>query len=403
LKDAGRALTSSARTRRLRQAVIVAEVALSIVVVVGAGLLIRSFAALTARDAGFAPDRLLAFNVQFGDLRDPERRVQAASMVRERLRQVPGIEVAGGATGLATVTPQRNTRFEVDGRQLSVEESYAYFIAATPGYFDALRTPTLDGRTIERSDTAGAPLVAVVNRTLARQLFGEESAIGRRIRLSNAEQSAEWRTIVGVVGDIQYRGLDRAMEPTLYTAFDQTPFMWLYMMARTSAEPPALARSIRAAIREVAPAVSVGEIQSMTEVVSATVAQPRLSMWLLSGFAALALCLAAIGIYGVIAYSVAQRSHEIGLRMALGAERRTILSMVIREGLAVAVCGILAGIAGALLATRLMTGLLVGVTPHDPTAFAAGAGLLVVVAAAASYLPARRATKVDPMVALRAE
>jgi putative ABC transport system permease protein len=403
LKDAGRGVTGGTRARRLRHVVIVAEVALSIVIVVGAGLLIRSFAALTAKDPGFVPDRLLSFNVQMARQPDAETRAQTAAALIERLVQIPGIETAGGATGLPTVTPQRATMFELEGRQLTVDESRAHFVAATSGFFDTLQTRVLSGRPIERSDTSKAPPVVVLNRTLARQLFGDENPVGRRLRLVNPEHSNVWRTIVGVVGDVRYRGLDDDVQPTLYTSFEQTPFMWLYMMARTSDGAPSLPRAIRTTIHDVSPMLSVGEIRAMTDVVSDTVAEPRFGMWLLTGFAALALCLAAIGIYGVIAYSVAQRSHEIGLRMALGAARRDVLSMVVREGVAVAAWGIAVGIAGAALTTRVMVDLLVGITPHDPVAFAGGAALLVLVAAAASYIPARRATRVDPMVALRAE
>jgi putative ABC transport system permease protein len=219
----------------------------------------------------------------------------------------------------------------------------------------------------------------------------------------NPEYSNEWRTIVGVVGDVQYRGLDNDMEPTIYASFEQTPFPWLYVMVRTTGDTSALARAIRSVVKDVDPRLSSAEVRQMTEVVSGTVAEPRFSMLLVSGFAFLALALAAIGIYGVIAYSVAQRTHEIGLRMALGAGRSNVMSMVVREGLLTALLGVVAGLGGAALATRLMTNLLVGITPRDPIAFGAGAMLLLMVALAASYLPARRATHVDPVIALRAE
>ena len=193
------------------------------------------------------------------------------------------------------------------------------------------------------------------------------------------------------------------MQPAIYTSFEQTPFLWLYVMVRTTGDSPALIRSINSVVQAIDPGLSASNVRPMTEVVSGNVAEPRLSMLLVSGFAALALALAAVGIYGVIAYSVSQRTREIGLRMALGAARSDVLSMVVREGVVMAALGIAAGLTAAALATRLMAELLVGITPRDPIAFGAAALLLFVLAVCASYLPARRATRVELMVALRAE
>jgi putative ABC transport system permease protein len=245
--------------------------------------------------------------------------------------------------------------------------------------------------------------VVLINRTLASRVFAGSDPVGRRIRVVNPEYSSDWRTIVGVVGDVQFRRLDRDMDPTIYTPFSQTPFMWAYVMVRTTGDPSALTRSIKGIARSVDPNVIASGVRPMIDVVSGTVAEPRLSMLLVSGFALLALILASVGIYGVIAYSVSQRTHELGLRMALGAGRAGVLAMIIREGLAMATLGIIAGLGAAALATRLMNDLLVGITPRDPLTFGGGALLLMIIAAAASYLPARRATRVDPMVALRAE
>jgi putative ABC transport system permease protein len=202
---------------------------------------------------------------------------------------------------------------------------------------------------------------------------------------------------------VQYQGLDEEMQPTIYTPFEQTTFMWLYVMVRTTADGSALTRSIRSVVRGVDPSLSAAALRPMTEVVSGTIDDPRLNMLLVSGFAILALALAAVGIYGVVAYSVSQRTREIGLRMALGAARSDVLSMVMREGLWMAALGIGIGLAAAALVTRLMIDLLVGITPTDPATFGAGAALLLTIALAASYLPARRATRVDPGVALRGE
>jgi putative ABC transport system permease protein len=403
LREAGRGVAGSARHRTLRSAIVVVEVGLAIVVVIGAGLLVRSFVTLTTRDPGFDPDHVLSFNLQLGKLPDPPARGRAAATVMERLSSLPGVEAAGGATGLPTVTPQRGTRFEVEARKLTAGEDGALFMAATPGVFDALRTPVLSGRAFQPTDTAGGQPVVLINRTLANTVFPGTDPVGRRIRVVNPEYANDWRTIVGVVGDVQYRRLDPDMQPTIYVPFSQTPFMWAYVMVRTTGDPSALTRSIKSIVQSVDPNLITAPARPMTEIVSGTVAEPRLSMLLVAGFALLALILASVGIYGVIAYSVSQRTHELGLRMALGAARVGVLAMIVREGVLMAAIGIVTGLGAAALATRLMQDLLVGITPRDPLTFAGGAVLLLLIAAAASYLPARRATRVDPMVALRAE
>ena len=403
LKEAGRGVAGSGRHRRLRGAIVVAEVGLAIVVVVGAGLLVRSFVTLTTRDAGFEADHLLSFNAQFAKLPDATARGRAAASLMDRLASLPGVVAAGGLTGLPAVTPQRGTRFEVEGRKLTADEEGALFIAATPNVFAALRTPMLRGRAFQSADVAGAQPVVIINRSLANTVFAGMDPVGTRIRIVNPEYASDWRTIVGVAGDVQYRGLGREMEPTIYTPFSQTPFMWAYVMVRTAGDPSALTRSIKGVVQGVDPNVIPAPARPMTEVVSGPLAEPRLSMLLVSGFALLALVLASVGIYGVISYSVSQRTHELGLRMALGAGRAGVLAMIVREGLTLAGIGIVAGLGAAALATRLMSELLVGVTARDPVTFAGGAALLLVIAIAASLLPARRATRVDPMVALRTE
>jgi putative ABC transport system permease protein len=403
LREAGRGVAGSARHRTLRSAIVVVEVGLAIVVVIGAGLLVRSFVTLTTRDPGFDPDHVLSFNLQLGKLPDPSARGRAAATVMERLSSLPGVEAAGGATGLPTVTPQRATRFEVEARKLTAEEDGALFLAATPGVFDALRTPVLSGRAFQPTDSAGGQPVVLINRALANTVFAGTDPVGRRIRIVNPEYDNDWRTIVGVVGDVQYRRLDPDMQPTIYVPFSQTPFMWAYVMVRTTGDPSALTRSIKGIVQGVDPNLITAPARPMTEIVSGTVAEPRLSMLLVAGFALLALILASVGIYGVIAYSVSQRTHELGLRMALGAARVGVLAMIVREGVLTAAIGIVMGLGAAALATRMMQDLLVGITPRDPLTFAGGAVLLLLIAAAASYLPARRATRVDPMVALRAE
>jgi predicted permease len=403
LKEGGRGVAGSGRGRRLRRTIVVVETALAVIVLVGAGLLVRSFAALTSRDAGFRPAGLVSFNAQFRSLPDTAARVQTADLLIERLTQLPGVEAAGGATGLPAVTPQRAARFAVEGRTLTAGEDGAYFIAASPGYFAALGTPVLQGRAIDSRDTTGAPLTVVINRTLARQLFPDQDAVGRRMKLLNPEQSDDWRTIVGVVGDVNYRGLDEESQPTVYTPFAQTPFMWMYVMVRTTGSVEPMIRTLRTVVPSVNPSLTAANIRPMEQVVAQSVAVPRFNMLLVSAFAILALVLSAIGIYGVIAYSVAQRRHEIGVRMALGAERVDVLRLVLSEGIAMAAAGVALGLGGAAALTGVMRTLLFGVTARDPLTFGAGAVLLLLVALLASYIPALRATRVEPVTALRAE
>jgi putative ABC transport system permease protein len=402
LKESGRGLAGGARGRRLRRAIVIVETGLAVIVLVGAGLLVRSFLLLSTRDTGFAASNLVSFNVQF--IKVPEAaRAQTAAALMERLAAIPGVEVAGAATGLPPVTPQRGTRFAAEGLTLTPDQDGAYFIAATPDYFKALRTRVLDGRAFDSRDIADGAPVVVVNRTLATQLFPSGDAVGRRVKLINPEQSDAWRTIVGVVGDLHYRGLEEDVQPTLYTPFAQTPFMWLYVMVRTPVASDAMMRSLREVTPSVHPALTAANLRPMTDVVAQTMAEPRFNMVLVSSFALLALVLSAIGIYGVIAYSVAQRTHEIGVRMALGAARGDVMRLVLVEGVGVALAGVTLGVAGAALLTGMMGRLLFGVTARDPLAFGAGAAVLLVVAVAASYIPARRATRLEPVTALRAE
>ncbi len=401
LKESGRGTTASSRGRRLRSTIVIVETALAVVVLVGAGLLVRSFLTLTARDSGFVQANLVSFNVQFVSLPDDASRAQAAALLMDQLAGLPGVEAVGASTGFPTVTPQRGTRFAVEGRTLTAGEDGAYFLAATPGYFDALRTPVLQGRAFDARDGAGGAPVVVVSRTLANQLFPGQDAVGHRLKLVNPEQPDTWRTIVGVAGDVKYRGPEQDSQPAIYTPFAQTPFLWLYVMVRANGPMEPLMRSVRALVPAVRPSLTAGNLRPMTEVTAQGVAEPRFHMALVASFALLALLLAAIGIYGVLAYSVTQRTHEIGVRMALGAGGRDVMGLVVREGLTLAVAGVALGLAGAAALTRLMAGLLFGVTALDPLTFGIGAAVLLGVAAVACYVPARRATRVQPITALR--
>jgi len=402
LKEGARGSTSG-RSRWLRNGLVVSEVALSLMLLVAAGLLVRSFDRLLTSDTGVVPDRLLTFNVQLiGE--EPSRRAAVAASVVDQIAALAGVANAGGATGLPPVTAQRGTRFEVEGQTLTETSAQAgYFIAATPDYFRAIGTPLMRGRTFETRDAAQAPPVVIVNRALARRLFPDVDPIGRRIRLVNPEQSRDWRTIVGVVGDVRYQGLDDPGEAAIYTPFSQTPFLWLYLMVRAHGDPRTLTDDIRGAVRAAAPGLTMASVQTMDALVGEAVSQPRLNMLLLSGFAVLALLLATLGLYGVISYAVTQRTREIGVRVALGAAPRDVARLIVGQGLRLAGIGIAIGVGGALAAGRFVETLLYETSPTDPSTYAVIVTLLAGVAALASYVPARRATRVDPVTALRTE
>jgi predicted permease len=405
LKEGGRDGAGGTRGRLLRGALVVGEVALAVVVLIGAGLLIKSFTRLLNSDAGFKAENLLTMNVEMSRFKEPQKRAALVNQMLEQLRRIPGVEVAGGGTGLPPQTAQRGTNYEVEGlAPLNPDENGAYFVAVTPDYFRALQTPLTQGRAFDEHDTETAPKVALINRSLARRLFPNEEAVGHRIKLVNPEQDADWRTIVGVVGDIKYSGLDDPGESAIYTPFAQTPFLWSYFMIRsTPASPVSIPAAIQKAVSSVDENLTAAKIQPMEQLVSAAVAQPRFNALLLAIFAALALVLASVGIYGVISYSVAQRTHEIGIRMALGAQSRDVLKLVVGQGMLLALIGIGLGLAGALVATRLMSNLLFGVSNTDPLTYVVISLLLAGVALLACSIPARRAMKIDPIEALRYE
>jgi putative ABC transport system permease protein len=404
LREGGRGSAGNVKSARLRSALVIAEVALSLVALIGAGLLIKSFNRLLSVEAGFVAENLLTANLTLVEFKDPQRRANLTREVIARVSQIPGVQAVGGGTALPPVTAQRVTRFAAqgalnDGGGLRA----AYFIAASPDYFRALGTPLVEGRDFTDRDGGGAAKVLIINRNLARDLFPNENAIGKRLQLVNSELSDEWREIVGVVGDVRYSGLGDTGVNTIYTPFAQTPFMWSNLMIRTSVPPQTLIQSVRGAVASVNSSLPPANFRTMEQLVSDSVARPRFNTVLLAAFAALALALAAVGIYGVIAYSVSRRAQEIGVRMALGARKSDVIRLVLKQGMKPAVAGAALGLIGAWAATRLMSGMLFEVSATDPSTFTVITLTLMTVALLACYIPARRATKVDPMVALREE
>src|SRR5262245_11677722 len=404
LKEGGRGGDGSVKGKRLRSALVVIEIALSMVVLVGAGLPVKSFVRILQVDPGFVADNLMTLNVVLVQFKEPQRRAFIQREIINNISQIPGVEAVGGGTGMPPVTPQRRTRFAVQGLPNdNPEDRSSYFIAVSPDFFRALGTLLIEGRAFTDLDDLNAAKVVIINRTLARNLYPNESVLGKRIQLVNPEQSSEWREVVGVVGDVRYNGLDGSNLPTLYTPFAQTPFIWNYLMIRTSVAPEGLSRSVRQTVTAVDSSLQASNLQMMKQQVWQSVAQPRFYTILLGAFAILALALAAVGIYGVMSYLVTQRRHEIGVRMALGARRSDVLKLVLKQGMLLTLSGIVIGLIAAVGLTRLMRTLLYEVSVTDPATFAVISLFLAGVALLACYIPARRAMRVDPMISLRYE
>jgi predicted permease len=395
---------SAARPGLLRGSLVVTEVALAVVVVVGAGLLARSLQRLLSVDKGFDERSLTSFSVNLSELGRSETRAAAVSEIVRALAAIPGVTSAGAGTGLPPETPQRATRFEIEGRPFAEgEDSSAYFVATTPGFFETLRTRVADGRTFRETDRADSAPVAILSRGLATRLFPGRSAVGRRLRLINPEQSDAWREIVGVVDNVRYSGLDDPGVAAVYTPFDQTPFLWAYGMVRSGLPAEALGPSIRAAVRGAQPALSAARIRPAKTLVSESVAGPRFEAVLLAAFAALALMLAALGLFGLVSYGASLRRREMGIRIALGAPPGRIFALVAGGGLRLVVLGLAVGIGASLIATRLIASMLFEVRPTDLPTYAGMAAIFLAVAFVAGAIPARRAARIDPLEALRSE
>jgi predicted permease len=394
-------------TRGLRGMLVVAEVALSLMLLVGAGLLIRSFASLLNVSPGFNPNNVVSMQVMLSgaDIRDRTVRAQFFERMDDAVRRVPGV-TAAGATVVLPLTPSVSWGgMTVEGYTPPPGESDLQLDQriVTPDYFSTMGIPLKEGSFFTPADTAESQPVFIVDEKLARQFWPNESAIGKRIKPGRADSKAPWRTIVGVVGSVKQYGLEVDGRRVVYYANKQAPPGGTFAVARTEGDPAAATASVIGAIRSVDPRVAVFDVATMDQRVFRSLARQRFAMIMLAAFAGFALLLAAIGIYSVVSYLVSQGTRDIGIRMALGAERQVILSMIVRHGLVLTAGGVVAGVVGALALTRVMRSLLFEVSPSDLTTFSTVPVLLAAVALAASYIPARRATRIDPMVALRDE
>lgn len=422
LKEGGR---SGARMGRhqLRSLLVIAEIALSLVLLVGAGLMMRSFISLQNVKAGINPEGVLTMRISLpgAKYRAPEKRIAFFSQLLERVRALPGVQSAGTNSHLPLAGNNWGRSLTVEGYPvLSVGEApMVNHCVISPGYFRAMGIPILKGRDFDERDS-NAPKVAelamhgefmpgsssgvtIIDERLAREYWPDQDPIGKRIRFGPPEDNEPWHTIVGVVGEVKHERLDASTRKTVYLPFAQVPIGGSSLVIRTDGRPEGLIASVRAQVRELDPDLPVTRIMQMNEVVARSVWQPRLYAALFAVFAAVALILATVGIYGVMSYAVMQRTREIGLRMALGAQRQDVLRLVVGHGVVITAIGIGAGVAAAIGLTRLMSSLLFGVTATDPITFAAVSVLLTGVALGACFVPALRAAKVDPMVALRHE
>jgi putative ABC transport system permease protein len=422
LKDGGRGTSAGGGSRRLRGVLVVSEIALAVLLLVGAGLLIRSFRQLLEVNPGFQTQHLLTMEISLPEKPYPDGAPVEAffRQVIDRVRAVPGVQSVGAVSQMPlTDSYSSGSTFAEESSVTNVVRLPAFgnypliesdLRTATPGYFQALQLPLVRGRYLADSDTADAPLVAVVDVDFAHRFWPNQDAIGKRVAIdkmpgSNSKPPAlRWRSVVGVVGHVRHYGLDSEGREQAYFPEAQIPYARdMYLAVRTSVNPSSITNSVRQQVLAIDKDMPIYNIATMDELLSHSVGQPRLNLTLLVAFASIALLLAGVGVYGVMAYTVTQRTHEIGIRMALGAQSKDVVKQVLTEGTRLAAIGLAIGFAGSLAATRLIATLLFGIKPTDPLTFAAVAAVLTSVALAACYIPARRAMRVDPMIALRHE
>jgi len=404
LKEGGR--TSAAGRHRFLKVLVVGETAISLVLLAGAGLLLKSFVRILEVKPGFDPAGVLTMRVALPMQKytKPEQWRAFYAKLVERVQSLPGVEAAGAVNILPLSGESESGTVTVETRAVPADQTTpeADLRPATPGFFKALRIPLIRGRYLDERDSESSPRVAVIDATLAQTYWPNEDPIGKRLKVGT-QSAAPWMTVVGVVGHVRYRTLTAPSRVEVYWPEAQDPYPGMGLAIRASGDPASLAAAIQKAAQEIDPDQPVYHVATMQELMADSVASHRLAMMLLAVFAGLAVLLAAVGTYGVLGYSVAQRTHEIGIRMALGAGRAGVVRMVTGEGLTLASIGVVIGIAGALGLTRLITSMLFSVRPADPLTFVSASVLLVAVALLSSYIPARRAAKVDPIVALRYE
>ena len=407
LRDSGRT-TSDRAGVRLRRILVAGEFALAVTLLGGAALLLHSFVRLQRVDPGFPTERLLTMRLSLPEARYDSGGKRAAFFrdLVSRCAALPGVRAAAVSMALPPDLLQMTNPFTVEGRPVPPDQSAPAVaqLMISPDYFRALGAPVVAGRAFTDADREGAEPVMLINQTMARQTFPGEDPIGRRVALGGPTPNPTWVRIVGVVGDVHYNGLDAPDEPTMYTPYEQDSW-WpsMFLVLRTDADFASTADAVRRAVQGLDAELPVAAVRNMDELLSRSVAEPRFRTTLIGLFAGVAVLLAALGAYGLLSYAVRQRTREMGIRLALGAQRRDVLALVLREGMRLAMLGALAGIGGALLLGRFLSGMLYGVGPADPATYLAVLVLILLVALVACFVPARRATRVEPTVALRYE
>jgi putative ABC transport system permease protein len=408
LKEGGRSGGEGSRGRRVRHVLAVVELAVALVLLVGAGLLVRSLAAIARTDLGFNPRNVLAMSIELPRQKYSEdaRIVQFYQQVAERTAALPGVRSVGVGSSVLLGRLPNSAMLSVEGRpvQRNAVNIPVPYDTVTNGYFATLGIPLTRGRLFGPEDTAAAPARVIVNEALVHRFFPSDDPLGKRVTFgSPGDKDTQWLTIVGVVADTRRGGVDRPVWAELYFPLTQSADPRLTVLVRTAGDPITVARAAQEQVWAVDPAQPIASIRTLDELVARAQANRRFTMLMLGAFAAAALLLAAVGIYGVIAYSTAQRTHEIGLRVALGASRADVLRMVLHDGVRIGALGTVIGLAVAALASRLLAGLLFGVSAHDPLTFVALPAGLMLVAVLASWIPARRALGVEPLRALRGD
>ncbi|HEY9230929.1 MAG TPA: ABC transporter permease, partial [Blastocatellia bacterium] len=408
LKEGGRGTSEGRRGKRIRSLLVVGEIALSLVLLIGAGLLIKSFIHLQKFDLGFNPNNLLTLRVQLAGskYREDPQVVNFFQQALERMQNVPGVQAVGGISSIFLSDTPNSTNFTIEGRPVPIgaDSIEVPLDSVTPDYFKVMGIPLIKGRLFDERDRIGSLPVAIVNETFAKRFFEGEDPLGKRYCYGQPSgDKTQWWTIVGVVGDMRRTGFDKDVRPETFVPESQYTEIALTIVARTVGDPASYAGALRSEIWAVDKDQPVFEIKTMDAMLVEMTAQRRFNMLLLGIFAAVALVLAGLGIYGVISYSVTQRMHELGVRIALGASRRDVMRLVVGQAAQLALIGVGVGMVAAFFLTRLMASLLYGTSATDLATFLLIPSLLTGVSLAASFVPARRAMKIDPMVALRYE
>ena len=410
LSDVARDTAGGVSGRHVRRMLVVSEVALAVVLLVGAGLLIRSFQILRQVETGFTTENLLTMKMvlPMPKYAKPEARRTFYDEVLRRVKELPGVESAGVITFLPLSFNGMNFAFSVEGQTApgDMKLPFALYRAVSPDYFRAMGIPLQRGRFFDAHDSADSQPVILVSRRLAEQFWPNEDPVGKRLKVGPLDSPNPWLTVVGVVSNVRQTGLYGDLRMDLYSPYAQERRVFVAprdLVLRTKGDPASVAGAVRQAVWTVDKDQPISDVRTMDQVFAGAISQERFQTLLLGLFAALALVLACIGLYGVISYAVAQRTHEIGVRMALGARPRDVLGLVMRQGMSLTIVGLVLGIAIGSVATRVLSDLLYGVTARDPLTFVGVPILLLLVAFLACYIPARRATRIDPLVALRYE